>query len=91
MLNYEYIILKRLANCYRYSQELYEAQEVEEAFMYWWDMVLCYTGILKAVYKESFTLLIDDNRFIAYCSRIRFTVNLDNYSIEVTSDELLHI
>ena len=91
MLNYEHVILKRLANCYRYYQELYDEQEDDDAIQYWWNRVLCYKDILKAVYKEPFTLLIDENRFIAYCSCIRFTVNFDDYSIEVTSDELLHI
>ena len=89
MLNYEHIILKRLANCYRYFQELYDEQEDDEAIQYWWDKVLCYKGILKAVYKEPFTLLIEDDIFIACCSYIKFKVSFDDYSIVVSSNELL--
>ena len=91
MLNYEHIILKRLANYYRYYQELYDEQEDEEDVLYWWEKVLCYKDILKAVYKEPFTLLIEDNLFIAYCSYISFTISFDDYSIVVYSDELLPI
>ena len=88
MLNYEHIILKRLANYYRYYQELYDEQEDEEDILYWWNIVLCYKDILKAVYKEPFTLLIDDKVFIAHCSYIRFIVKFEDYSIEVVNDEL---
>lgn len=91
MLNYEHIILKRLANCYRHFQDLDDKQEDDETIKYWWHKVLCYEGILKAVYKESFTLLIEDDIFIAYCSYISFTVSFDDYSIVVYSNELLHI
>lgn len=49
MLNYEHIILKRLANCYRHFQEFDDKQEDDESIKYWWHKVLCYKGILKAV------------------------------------------
>ena len=91
MLNYEQIILKRLANCYRRLQKLYDEQAPDDVIKYWWHKVLCYKGILKAVYGESFTLLLEDDIFIAYCSYISFTVDFDDSSIVVTNNELLHI
>lgn len=43
---------------------------------------------IEEIAEEPFTLLIDDNRFIAYCSYIRFVVNFDDYTIKVVNDEL---
>ena len=91
MLNYEHVILKRLANCYRGLQELYDEQAPDDVIKFRWHKVLVYKSILKAVYGESFTLLLEDDIFIAYCSYISFTVNFDDSSIVVTNNELLHI
>ena len=61
MLNYEHIILKYLANCYRHYKELCNKKKDFADIEFWWNNVLCYKGILKAVYKEPFTLLLEDD------------------------------
>ena len=82
MLNYDDIVLKRLAKSYKCLQELYDnEQAADDDIEYWWNTVLCYQDILTAVYKEPFTLHIVGDIFIAYSSYISFTVNFVDHSM----------